>query len=314
MPISRIERKHVVKFVAEISKKRATRVSGKERVEVGPLSHQSVTHIAKLLTLALESAFNEGLARENVARGVPIPRRELDSRLDKWTFLSLDEIADLEAIPYSHQTTQGHRIEGSITLKQRTVFLVAIYCGLRAGELWGLRWCDVDLDAASPTLTVRFSHGGPTKSGKARVLPLQTDSAGHLHKALAALREWRAVSPGIGTALVFPSKDGNSRARHEPGYDAQWPRVRRLIGLRAGARFHDLRHTCASQLVQGGWGRAWPLVDVAAYLGHSSQRVTERYAHLSPAYLSRAVENTTVSRQLLDNKADLNGSPAGRIP
>ena len=50
-------------------------------------------------------------------------------------------------------------------------------------------------------------------------------------------------------------------------------------------RVHDMRHTCASWLVQGGV----PLLEVSKRLGHSTTEMTERYAHLAPESLRAAV-------------------------
>jgi len=50
-------------------------------------------------------------------------------------------------------------------------------------------------------------------------------------------------------------------------------------------RVRDMRHTCASSLVQGGV----PLLEVSKLLGHSTTEMTERYAHLAPENFKAAV-------------------------
>jgi integrase len=63
-----------------------------------------------------------------------------------------------------------------------------------------------------------------------------------------------------------------------------------MAGITRRVRFHDLRHTCASSLVAGWWGRAWRLEEVKAILGHGSVTMTERYAHLAQSVVvSRAL-------------------------
>jgi hypothetical protein len=87
---------------------------------------------------------------------------------------------------------------------------------------------------------------------------------------------------------VWPAQD---ERWHADGYDAGWAARtcgegwRETAGIRDGVRFHDLRHTCASHLVQGTWApsllsRALRLEEVREWLGHTSIKVTERYAHL----------------------------------
>src|SRR5690606_6785448 len=91
-----------------------------------------------------------------------------------------------------------------------------------------------------------------------------------LPPAAAALRRWRELEPGIGSAPVFrrPAKWGIGWRR--------WAVA--LIGRHA--RLYDTRHTCASHLIQGSWGEPLPLYEVAQWLGHTSVTTTQRYAHL----------------------------------
>ena len=78
-------------------------------------------------------------------------------------------------------------------------------------------------------------------------------------------------------------REGQDQPRKAVGLvrKAKFPQRERL-------RFHSLRHTCASWLVM----RSVPLRVVQAILGHSSVNVTERYSHLQPEVMEKAMEET----------------------
>ena len=235
---------------------------------------QTVQHALRLVRSCLAAATDEGRIDANVAVGVTVPRglRVDEDASPSWAWLTVEEIA---------------RLEGAEEVPQwaRDVWTVAIYTGLRKGELAGLRWRDVVLDDDRPHLHVVRSYGGPTKSGKGREVPL-------LPPALEALRRVRRRTPGVGDALVWPSPSGGVWGGNswDPG---GWRRY--ALGatrpdsggvLERHVRFHDLRHTCASHLVQGTWLAApMGLYRVRQWLGHSSMSVTQRYAHLAPGGL-----------------------------
>lgn len=152
-------------------------------------------------------------------------------------------------------------------------FLCALRTGLRLGELFALRWGDVDLVKRALHVRQSWSHGHLTtpKSGRGRSLPVSPELAGVLHAHRHLCGE-----------LVFCQRDGNylTRARAKHPF---W-RCTRLAGLPL-IRLHDLRHSFASQLVMAGV----PLVAVQQYLGHSDLAMTMRYAHLSPDVRKDAV-------------------------
>lgn len=274
MPLTRIQRRHVVAWLE------ARQRSGR--------SVQTVRHARRLLVGAMQAAYDAGHTKGNVARDLRVTMREARTR-ETWAWLTTEELARLFALPRhdppagARAAGKGARRPGTITTKQWVVLRVAVYAGLRAGEMWGLRWRDVHLRGPRPRLVVRHSRDEATKSGHIREVPL-------LAPAREALELWREVAPGVGDSLVWPGEDG---ACHVDGYDAGWPRVRRLAGIRESVRWHDLRHTCASHLVQGSWGRVWSLQEVREVLGHSSTRVTERYAHLCPGGIHAAAAQTT---------------------
>ena len=76
------------------------------------------------------------------------------------------------------------------------------------------------------------------------------------------------------TDLVFPNADGCRKS---------WANALRRAGIK-GFRFHDLRHTCASYLLQSGW----KLDEVGLYLGHKGIASTQRYAHHADDVTKRA--------------------------
>jgi integrase len=153
------------------------------------------------------------------SRALPMVRQ---ARTDEdWTYLTGDEIGALLSLP-------------GLPTKQRAAFTVAIYTGMRAGEIWGLHWEDVDFEGRE--IIVRYSFDGPTKGGKVRRIPMLPP----VFEELAVWRRRDDVTRAAG--LVFHSRD---RAMHTKGYDARWAKKwRSAAGIRADVRFHDLRHTC----------------------------------------------------------------------
>jgi integrase len=213
--------------------------------------------------------------------GVRVPKDDEAAQVeDRIEFLTAEEIGRVTTCP-------------RIPERARLAYTVAIYTGLRPGELWGLRWSDVHLDGDHPRLVVQKSRSGPTKGRRVREVPL-------LPPAREALRRWRGVVGRIGTALVWPGAGGRC---HDDGYDAGWtgsyrpdgtqrPGHRELAGVRPVVQFKDLRHTCGSHLVSGTWGRAWSLHEVRDWLGHRSVTTTERYyARLVPGHLHAAARS-----------------------
>lgn len=149
----------------------------------------------------------------------------------------------------------------------RPMVLISLNTGLRRGELFALRWADVDLDTG--ILTVR---GATSKGGKARWIPLSA-------QALDTFRAWRAQTDSAG--LVFASDNGKAY----DNVNSSWRAV--LIAAEiTGFTWHDMRHTFASKLVSAGVS----LFQVQSLLGHSSPQMSTRYAHLAEDSKAQAVK------------------------
>ncbi len=270
MPLVDIRTKHVRAWVDE---QLAARVEGK------PLASGSIRHALNLVRKCLGDACAEERIPANPALGVKAPKRTAKGAArDPWTFLTADEVRAVETCEAMPEAA-------------RLLFVVAIYTGLRAGELWCLRWGDVHERDARPEVIVRASWKGAPKNGRAQPVPL-------LPKAREALTRFRELATVDGEvpaddALVFPSPRGHQR---QCGDDAGWGTrkvrglhrdgLKLLAGITRPVRFHDLRHTCASHLVMGSWtSSAFPLADVRTFLRHGSVAMTERYAHIAPGHL-----------------------------
>lgn len=149
----------------------------------------------------------------------------------------------------------------------KPLVILAINTGLRRGELFNLKWADVDLKQASLTII-----GEGAKSGQTRHIPLNDE-------ALALLSRWKTQSKKTGH--VFPSKSGSRLTN----INISWRNLIRNSGI-TRFRFHDLRHHFASRLVMAGVD----LNTVRELLGHGDIKMTLRYAHLAPAIKAAAVQ------------------------
>ncbi len=143
--------------------------------------------------------------------------------------------------------------------------LIALATGMRRGELFNLHWQDIDLTGQLLTVV-----GAGAKSAQSRHIPLHTE-------ALAVLTNWHRQCGDV--ERVFTGRHGRLVK-----IDKAWRTVLRDAKI-DGFRFHDLRHSFASSLIQKGVS---PYV-VQKLLGQSSLAMTERYMHLHNDQLHDAV-------------------------
>jgi integrase len=171
---------------------------------------------------------------------------------------------------------QLNRYLAAVPETRRIPLLLAGWCGLRSGEVRGLRVRDLDLDAG----VVHVRQGVVRLKGQLVIGPPKTNAGirtvaipPHL---LPALRSWADRQPVRGRdALIFPAGDGHSplndsvlREAHDKGKAAiDMPRL----------TIHDLRHTSATLAAQLGA----TLAELQARIGHSTPNMAMRYQHVA---------------------------------
>lgn len=195
----------------------------------------------------------------------PAPNKSRSFRLEKINnererFLSLAEAeALLEAV--QRRSPQAHDMT-----------LLALYCGLRFGEIAALTWDRIDME-----------------SGVIRVLNAKGDKSRSVPMPARVKEMFLEMTPGLDNALVFPDRKGGVMKQ----IPSSFKRAVENLGLNKDISdpkkrfsFHGLRHTNASWMVQAGVD----LYRVQKHLGHSSPVVTQRYGHLEDKDMKAAVQ------------------------
>ena len=230
------------------------------------LSGRTVGHAHRVLRLVLQCAVKNGTLARNVAE-IHSPPKVEETEIE---ILSPDQITDVLT------KLEGHTLFPVVAL--------ALATGIRRGELLGLQWGDIDLDAA--TLRVERSVE-ETKSGlrikppktkrgrRAITLPAETVAMLRVHK-VKQLELRLALSMGniIPATLVFSTVEGKLiRPRN---LSKAWWRARAELKLPA-VSFHAFRHSHASALIRA----KVDVLTISRRLGHAQASITlDVYGHL----------------------------------
>lgn len=260
MPLSTIDHTAVTAWVAELN--------------AADLAPATVVKAAQILGKALGAAVDAGMVRTDPTARVKLPKVEQH----EMQFLDPDEIATLTA---------------SMDQRYRALVLVGAYCGLRFGEIAGLKRNRVNLlhnrievmEIATEVKGVHYFGPPKTRAGRRSVpMPKVVHDAlaqhlkaydheyvftapqgGPMRASLFRPRFWHpaCVKAGVGEMVPVDPDDEKSATRY------------------VGLRLHDLRHTAVALWIAAG---ASPK-EVAARASHSSVvTVLDRYGHLLPGH------------------------------
>jgi integrase len=235
------------------------------RKSASGLSPRRVQYIHAVLRRALVTAERWGMVSRNVAKLVDPPR-----------------VTKHEITPLAPEQAK-RLIDAAQSDRYQALYVAALGTGLRQGELLGLRWDDVDLDAGR--LRVRHTlarvdgslvllEPKTERSRRTVVLPETVITALRAHRTRQLMERLVAGSRWVDSGHVFATTIGTpieaaavTRAFHRALARAALPH----------SRFHDLRHATATFLLAQGM----TLEDVKYLLGHSSITLTSNtYGHV----------------------------------
>jgi len=232
------------------------------------LSERYIKYIYNILNTSLEKAIDWDLILKNPLRKVDLPKE----RKRKYTVWKREEI---------HRFLQFAKDED---LHYFALFFVCVYTGIRRGEVLRLKWEDVDL--TDGTLHVQrnqtylrgtYSYGSLKTESCNRIIKLDDETLHILMQNKKRQNELKLLYGPQYSAenLIFSRKNG------QPINSATLAKIFNRIIKKAGVpklRFHDLRHTHATLLLEAGVS----LKEVQERLGHSSIKMTgDIYAHVT---------------------------------
>ena len=292
--------------------------------------HNSIRRVHQTISSALSTAVEDGMIEKNIAIGIKI--RKKDKMADVKHFEDHQAVAFLESLdePYTIINRGRTRKDGTpskehvfvteIQLQLKVLFYLALYAGLRRGELLVLTWDDIDFDDCTIDVNKSFEADktkGTSKETKTpgsnrivKVPPICMALLQELHQEREQYKAdlgdaWRG-DPN--NDVIFIKEDGTPMGKDTPNrafkhaiqrynqtHEEKLPEI----------TLHGLRHTCISILIDGGM----PDVAVKEVSGHSDletlrrvyshafRRTEERAAEIMERKLAAKQEKSTSSEQ-----------------
>lgn len=281
-PLQQLKAIDLEQYYARVREQRINRVQGSA---IKGLSIASIEQHHAIIHGALQAALLDDLIMRNVAKLVKSkPRRpegQGEALLHCWE---------------SHEAKAFLTKAKEAGQQAAAFYALAVDSGMRKAELCGLKWADVDL--ASATVSVRqqlVKPGqepifGPPKNGKIRVIDLGTETLTLLRKHLAHQAELKMANRtryrdhGLVFAKEWPDMQRQRDSLGDPLQmnnlgQREFAKLTKAAGLRR-IKFHGLRHTCATLLLQAGV----PAKVVQERLGHKRIEITLNiYSHVLPS-------------------------------
>lgn len=238
------------------------------------LSTGSVNKKLKILRVAFQQAWRDGIIEQNIAAKVQTLKKSFEE-VERRSF-KLDELQKLLSV------TEG---------EWQGMILFGLYTGQRLGDITRLRWDHLDLDQAIITLTTR-------KTRRRQILPIAKP-------LLAWIKHWKLSStskelfPKANEVVTRDERVGAlsnqfydllaqaglvEKRSHSKKSDGGGRSVRRAI---SDVSFHSLRHTATSLMKNSGISPAI----VQEFVGHDSKEISQNYTHIDTESMRTAADS-----------------------
>lgn len=262
LKVDQIKPVHLLDFYSNL-----TEDGIREDKRKGGLSERTILHHHRLISAILQDAVEWQVIPSNPASRVSPPKvhKKHGGFYDEEQTKALLAAVELEKI------------------KHKALIYLAVFCGLRCGEIMGLEWQDIDLEKS--LLTVRqagqyipgqgaFTKEPKNESSRREIsLPLHVLNVLNQHKAKQEEAAAKSDNLWHGSERLFTTRDGKPA---HPEWPSQWfPKFLKRKNL-PPLPFHGLRHTAATMMIAQGAN----IKNLSSRLGHSNISTTGNiYAH-----------------------------------
>jgi integrase len=259
-------------MLSEISPFHVERIKG--ALGKQKLAPQTIKHILGLVREVFNKAILWGdFSGENPTKGVKFPSTAHTNRLRYLTRAEAGLLLQRVQV-YSAQLYE--------------ICLLALHTGMRAGEIWNLRWADIDLKAGTiHILGPDYAHG--PKGERSRLAHMTGELIELFKQKKAALPVEKETKAWLPYQRIFRDRFGRKIKSFSGSFDLAVDDLKLNEGIKDRRHKvvpHTLRHTFGSWLAMAGVS----LQTIKEMMGHSRIEQTERYAHLCPDKKRQAVE------------------------
>ena len=239
------------------------------------MGHKKLSDItADDIDLYKQQRLSKGIKQNTIARELQVLRNLFNHAYKRDKFFGKNPVAESRLPTFNDKKERVLTKDEETSLLKacpdhlKNVIQIALNTGMRRGEILGLQWDWIDLD--ENIIILPQTH---TKTNESRKVPI--------NNTVRRILLQRKLKSG-GSEFVFPSEE--SKSGHIDWLKRSFKTACRNAQIE-GLRFHDLKHTAITRMVEAGI----PRDDISKVVGTSYKLIVERYSHQKES-LKKAVE------------------------